>query len=110
MKKRFNTFLDIKYYVLLGIASLAFIALYIIDDAMDGIGIVLLKASKTIIEIFAFGMLPAVLLAWLTDIANVKKHNDNYSKYVITMDKTDYSRNGIVHINIIDFLLGNANI
>lgn len=31
--------------------------------------------------------------------------DDNYTKYVITMDKIDYSQNGIIHKNIIDFLL-----
>lgn len=31
--------------------------------------------------------------------------NDNYPKYVISMDKEDFSRNGIKHINAIDFLL-----
>jgi len=36
--------------------------------------------------------------------------NDNYPKYVITMDKIDYSRNGIIHLNIIDFLTGKKNI
>ena len=30
---------------------------------------------------------------------------DNYPKYVITMDKFDFSQNGIIHKNIIDFLL-----
>lgn len=30
---------------------------------------------------------------------------DNFPKYVITMDKIDYSQNGIIHKNIIDFLL-----
>ncbi len=30
---------------------------------------------------------------------------DNYSKYVISFDKEDYSRNGIKHINIFDFLM-----
>ena len=30
---------------------------------------------------------------------------DNYPKYVITLDKTDFSRDGIKHLNIIDFLL-----
>jgi len=30
---------------------------------------------------------------------------DNYPKYVITLDKTDFSRNGIIHKNIIEFLL-----
>jgi len=30
---------------------------------------------------------------------------DNYPKYVITMDKINYSQNGIIHKNIIDFLL-----
>ena len=30
---------------------------------------------------------------------------DNFPKYVLTMDKIDYSRKGIKHINIVDFLL-----
>lgn len=34
-----------------------------------------------------------------------KNVGDNYPKYVITMDKLDYSRDGIIHKNIIDFLL-----
>ena len=32
---------------------------------------------------------------------------DNYPKYVITMDKIDYSQNGIIHLNLEKFLLGN---
>ena len=32
---------------------------------------------------------------------------DNYPKYVLSMDKFDMSRNGIIHQNIIDFLLEN---
>ncbi len=31
--------------------------------------------------------------------------NDNYDKYVISLDEEDYSRDGIKHINIFDFLL-----
>lgn len=31
--------------------------------------------------------------------------NDNYPKFVISMDKVNRSRNGIVHRNIIDFLM-----
>ena len=34
-----------------------------------------------------------------------KAVEDNYPKYVITMDKLDYSRDGIIHKNIIDLLL-----
>lgn len=30
---------------------------------------------------------------------------DNYPKCVITLDKSDFSRNGIQHVNFIDFLL-----
>jgi len=30
---------------------------------------------------------------------------DNYPKYVLTMDKINYSQNGIIHKNIIDWLL-----
>ncbi len=33
------------------------------------------------------------------------KVNDNYPKYVLTMDKFDFSKNGIIHKNIIDWLL-----
>ena len=31
--------------------------------------------------------------------------DDNYDKYVLSLDKEDFSRDGIKHINIIDFLL-----
>jgi len=31
--------------------------------------------------------------------------DDNYPKYVLSMDKYDFSREGIIHMNIIDFLL-----
>ena len=31
--------------------------------------------------------------------------NDNYPKYVLSMDKIEYSRNGIIHKNIIIGLL-----
>jgi len=31
--------------------------------------------------------------------------NDNYPKYVISLDKVNLSRDGIVHLNVIDFLM-----
>lgn len=34
---------------------------------------------------------------------------DNYPKYVISFDKMDFSREGIIHKNVIDFLLGDCN-
>ena len=34
-----------------------------------------------------------------------KKIEDNYPKYVLSMDKFDFSQNGIIHKNIIDWLL-----
>ncbi len=30
---------------------------------------------------------------------------DNYPKYVLSMDKFDFSQNGIIHMNIIDWLI-----
>ena len=33
--------------------------------------------------------------------------NDNYPKYVISLDKRDFSKNGIKHLNLIDFLIKN---
>ena len=33
------------------------------------------------------------------------KIEDNYPKYVLSMDKFDFSQNGIIHKNIIDWLL-----
>lgn len=36
--------------------------------------------------------------------------DDNYPKYVLSLDKTDFSQNGIIHKNIIDWLLENNNI
>ena len=34
---------------------------------------------------------------------------DNYPKYVLSMDEFDMSRNGIIHMNIRDFLLNFKN-
>ena len=34
-----------------------------------------------------------------------KSIDDNYPKYVISLDKIDLSRDGIIHLNLIDFLL-----
>ena len=31
--------------------------------------------------------------------------NDNYPKYVISLDKVNFSRDGIIHLNLLDFLL-----
>jgi len=35
--------------------------------------------------------------------------NDNYPKYVITMDRLTRNRDGIIHLNLIDFLLNKSN-
>lgn len=35
-----------------------------------------------------------------------KSIEDNYPKYVISLDNIDLSRDGIIHLNLIDFLLG----
>lgn len=34
-----------------------------------------------------------------------KEIEDNYPKYVLSLDKADFSRDGIIHKNIIDWLL-----
>ena len=34
-----------------------------------------------------------------------KSIEDNYPKYVISLDKIDLTRDGIIHLNLIDFLL-----
>ena len=39
-----------------------------------------------------------------------KPINDASPKYVFSLDRFDYSRDGISHINIVDFLLGKINI
>lgn len=39
------------------------------------------------------------------EFTSLEKIDDNYPKYVISMDEFDMSRNGIKHINIIDFLM-----
>ncbi len=36
-----------------------------------------------------------------------KEINDNYPKYVLSLDKVDFSKDGIIHKNIIDWLLEN---
>lgn len=44
------------------------------------------------------------------EFGNLEKIDDNYPKYVISSDIVDLSRNGIVHNNIIEFLLDEKDI
>ena len=39
------------------------------------------------------------------EFTSLEKIGDNYPKYIISMDEFDMSRNGIIHINIIEFLI-----
>lgn len=39
------------------------------------------------------------------EFTSLEKIGDNYPKYIISMDEFDMSRNGIRHINIMDFLM-----
>jgi predicted AAA+ superfamily ATPase len=39
------------------------------------------------------------------EFGNLEKITDNYPKYVISMDEINMSRNGIIHLNIKDFLM-----
>lgn len=38
------------------------------------------------------------------EFKSLEKISDSYPKYVISMDSFDFSANGIIHLNIIDFL------
>ena len=39
------------------------------------------------------------------EYGNLLSIADNYPKYVVSMDKVPFSRDGIIHKNLIDFLL-----
>ena len=39
------------------------------------------------------------------EFSGLAQINDNFDKYVLSMDKLDFSRNGLKHRNIIDFLI-----
>ncbi len=39
------------------------------------------------------------------EFSSLESINDNYPKWIISLDRIDRSRNGIRHINIIDFLM-----
>lgn len=41
------------------------------------------------------------------EFSGLAKINDNFDKYVLSMDKLDFSGNGLKHRNIIDFLILN---
>lgn len=44
--------------------------------------------------------------ALLREFGAYRSIDDNYPKYVISLDKIDLSRDEIIHLNLIDFLLG----
>lgn len=44
------------------------------------------------------------------EFSGLKNLQDNYPKIVLSLDKYDFSREGIIHMNLIDFLLKKNNI
>ena len=44
------------------------------------------------------------------EVGAFKPISDASKKYVLSLDRFDYSRDGIAHINIVDFLLGKQDI
>lgn len=44
-------------------------------------------------------------LTYEREMKSLLKINDQYPKYLITMDKIDLSKDGIIHVNLFDFLL-----
>lgn len=44
-------------------------------------------------------------LTYEREMNSLLKINDQYPKYLITMDKIDLSKDGIIHVNLFDFLL-----
>ncbi|WP_323737556.1 ATP-binding protein (plasmid) [Methanosphaera sp. ISO3-F5] len=38
------------------------------------------------------------------EFTSLEKIKDNYPKYIITTDQINYSHNGIIHLNILEFL------
>ncbi len=49
----------------------------------------------------------SVILTQIIDEIKNNNIDDNYHKYVITVDKINQSKNEIIHKNIIQWLLGN---
>lgn len=41
----------------------------------------------------------------MKSIRAYKEIEDNYPKYVLSMDRFDFSQDGIIHKNVIDWLL-----
>ena len=39
------------------------------------------------------------------EFSSLKKVKDNFPKYVLSIDQVDFSQDGIIHKNIVDFLL-----
>jgi len=49
-------------------------------------------------------------LTYEREMNSLLKINDQYPKYLITMDKINLSKEGIIHVNLFDFLLEKINI
>lgn len=63
--------------------------------AENGIDKIYFQVSATVLDPNTFAR----------EIAPLEKINDNYPKYIITMDELPFNKDGIKQINIIDFLL-----
>lgn len=83
LETRGLTSLSGRFYITLGIVSLIFILLSVAEQVCACIQVCIGVLGKTLIEIMAAGMLPAVLLAWLTDLVTTKQRNDDFKKRIL---------------------------
>ena len=87
----YNELIDRGYEVLVGktdSSEIDFVATYF--DKKIYIQVAYILADDSVIE---------------REFGAYKGIDDNYPKYVLTMDKFDFSQNGIIHKNLIDWLL-----
>lgn len=87
----YNELIDRGYEVLVGkidSSKIDFVATYF--DKKIYIQVAYILADDSVIE---------------REFGAYKGIDDNYPKYVLTMDKFDFSQNGIIHKNLIDWLL-----
>ena len=61
------------------------------------------KETRSLVQTVAIVL--SILFIVLAMINLYHQIDDHYPKYVLSMDKVDFSQNGIIHKNVIDFLL-----
>lgn len=96
-ERRAITSLNVGFYITFGTISLIFILLSVLIQTCECSSCFICTFFEKLLEFIAAGMLPSVLFAFFTDLANTRREQEDYKKKI--QSKKEYLREACLNLS-----------